>query len=802
MHTLEGTLERITFQSEDDGYTVGKLTPAGKRFQVTIVGKLAGVRPGETLHLEGEWQEHRDHGRQFGVVTCRTLMPATIDGIRRYLGSGLVKGIGPATAQKITDTFGKFTLEVIEREPDRLGEVPGLGRKKVELIKQAWREQQRIKEVMIFLQEVGLPTGMAVRIYKQYGDAAIQVVRDEPYRLADEVYGIGFLTADKIASALGLAHDDPRRIAAGLRHTLGTATEDGHSYLPAGELIRRAASLLGVDQGQVQEVLADPELAGEIEIPDEERRAKGENLPDDANGHSSLVVRPSSPVYLKPLAMAETGVAAAILRQQRAPSTMAGFYGQARWDQVFAHLQDRRDLRFTERQRDAIRTTLTQKVSVLTGGPGTGKTTVLRTIVSLVAARGYKALLASPTGRAAKRLSEVTSAEAKTIHRLLEYAPGGGGSFRRNAEWPLECDLLVVDEVSMLDILLANHLLKAVPPQAHLLLVGDADQLPSVGPGNVLRDVMVAAEDRTSAIALVRLREVFRQGEGSTIVTNAHRVLHGERPLADASGSKGEFYVVSAREPERVHELVVRMASERIPEAYGLDPVHDVQVLCPMHKGRAGTEALNVALQAQHGAGRPALEYRGGGRTTLRKFMVGDRVMQTKNDYQKGVYNGDVGIVLALDPEEDAVDVSIDGAKQRYVGKELLALRLAYAVSIHKSQGSEFPAVIIPLLTEHHVMLRRNLLYTAITRARSLCVLVGDPRAIDRAVRQVDAARRHTGLTGRLLQALADPELLERPEPAPDAEDPGELADPRGGWDEEIGPDLVDPPWLADAVPE
>jgi exodeoxyribonuclease V alpha subunit len=409
-------------------------------------------------------------------------------------------------------------------------------------------------------------------------------------------------------------------------------------------------------------------------------------------------------------------------------------------------------------------------------------------------AAGSDVLLAAPTGRAAKRLEQTTGHAASTIHRLLEVQPETG-RFLHGPGNPLPPGLLVVDESSMLDIRLAQALFDALVPEHRLLLVGDADQLPSVGPGNVLRDVMAAAEDPTSAIGLVRLSEVFRQGEGSSIVTNAHRILHGERPQADPAGGRGEFYVVHAREPERVHDLVVRMATERMPEAYGLDPVHDVQVLCPMHKGRAGTEALNATLQAHHsagsGAGRPPLEYRAGGRV-LRRFVVGDRVMQTKNDYQKGIYNGDVGIVLAVDPQEEAIDVVIDGVKHRYVGKEMLTLQLAYAVSIHKSQGSEFPAVIVPLLAEHHVMLRRNLLYTAITRARSLCVLVGDPRAIDRAVRMVDAARRHTGLGGRLLEALADPDLLEREGPAQGPDEAPEA------WDHELDPELPDPPWLAD----
>lgn len=719
MFSLEGTLDRITYQSDEDGYTVGRLTPAGKRFQVTIVGKLAGVRPGETLLLEGEWQEHRDHGKQFAVVTCRTLMPATIDGIRRYLGSGLIKGIGPATAKRITDTFGKHTLDVIDREPDRLGEVPGLGRKKVELIKAAWQEQQRIKEVIIFLQEVGLPTGMAVRIYKQYGDAAIQVVRDEPYRLADEVYGIGFLTADKIAAALGLAHDDPRRIGAGLRHTLGAATDDGHCFLPADELVRRAAAILGVEPELARAVLEDPAAAGEVEVTGPQ---------------------PAAPVYLKPLAMAETGVAAAILRQLRAPSGIAGFYGQARWGQVFAHLEERRGVRLTERQQGAVRMTLTQKVGVLTGGPGTGKTTVLHTLVKLITARGHRVLLASPTGRAAKRLAEVTGMEAKTIHRLLEYAPGGAGSFRRNADYPLECDLLVVDEVSMLDILLANHLLKALPPQAHLLLVGDADQLPSVGPGRVLGDMLASG-----AVPSVHLDQIFRQAAGSGIAENAQRINRGELPELQGLA---DFFFFPASDAEACAARVVELVSERIPRRFGLDPRRDVQVLSPTHKGPAGVTNLNRLLQEALNPPAPGRAEKAFGSSL---FRVGDRVMQQRNNYDLDVYNGDVGVIAGVDHDEQLVAVRFeDGREIAYDFAILDELGLAYALSVHKSQGGEYPAVVIPLLLQHGGLLQRNLLYTGVTRARQLVVLAGDRRAVAAAVADERTEERYTGLAARL----------------------------------------------------
>ncbi|NTW04086.1 MAG: AAA family ATPase, partial [Oscillochloris sp.] len=582
---LEGTLERITYQSDDDGYLVARLTPSGKGYLVTIVGKLIGVRPGETLALEGEWQEHREHGRQFMVVSYRTLMPATIDGIRRYLGSGLIKGVGPSTAKKITETFGKYTLNVLDREPDRLVEVPGLGRRKVEVIKAAWRAQQQIKQVMLFLQDLGLPTGLAIRIYKQYGDEAMTVVQQTPYRLADEVYGIGFITADAIAAGLGVAPDDPQRIGAGLRHTLSQATDDGHCYLPAGELIRRAASILNVAFDLVEAALANPEVAGEIEL------AGGSQEPESRNQTLDTCTPPSvsCPVYLKALAMAETGVAAAIMRQIRAPSAITGFYAQARWDQVFAHLAERRQISLSLRQQDAVRMALTTKLSVLTGGPGTGKTMTLRAVTTLLAARGYRCLLAAPTGRAAKRLTEATGAPALTIHRLLEYAPGGGGQFRRNAEWLLECDLLVIDEVSMLDVLLANHLLKALPPHAHLLLVGDADQLPSVGPGRVLRDLLDYA-----ALPRVHLHEIFRQAAGSGIALNARRINQGELP---AFSGHSDFFFFAASEPESCARLVIDLVAERIPRRFGLDPRREIQVLSPTHKGPAGVAQLNKLLQ-------------------------------------------------------------------------------------------------------------------------------------------------------------------------------------------------------------
>ncbi len=748
---LEGTLERITFHSAEDGYTVARLTPHGKNYLVTIVGKLLGVRPGETLALEGDWQDHREHGRQFVVSGYRTLMPATIDGIKRYLGSGLIKGVGPATAKKITETFGKYTLEVLEQTPDRLVEVPGLGRRKVEIIKAAWQEQQQIKEVMLFLQELGLPTGLAVKIYKQYGDAAMDLVREQPYRLADEVYGIGFLTADAIAEGLGIPRDDPRRIGAGLRYTLSQATDDGHCYLPAAELIARAAALLEVREEQAAEVLADPLLAGEIEIVpqrDLEKKRHGDGevsyvappLPLSQSPNLPVSLSSSAAVYLKPLAMAEQGVASAIGRLLHAPSTIGDFYRAANWPRVFAHMAERRDVHLTERQQQAVQMALTQKISVLTGGPGTGKTTCLRTVVALAQARGYRCLLASPTGRAAKRLAEATDAEARTIHRLLEYSPQGGAHFRRSAEWPLECDLLVIDEVSMLDILLANHLLKAVPLTAHVLLVGDADQLPSVGPGSLLRDLL-----DSGAVASVHLDTIFRQAAGSGIAHNAQRINRGEQPEFKGMG---DFFLFAAVEPEQCATLVVDLVVERIARRFGFDPRRDVQVLSPTHKGAAGVANLNRLLQAALNPPAPAKLERPFGATT---FRIGDRVLQQRNNYDLDVYNGDVGVIAAIDELEQSLTVRFDDERAvAYDYSQLDELGLAYALSVHKSQGGEYPVVVVPLLMQHYAMLQRNLIYTAVTRARELVVLVGDRKAIGVAVGNNREQARYTGLVERL----------------------------------------------------
>ncbi|MBC8076911.1 MAG: ATP-dependent RecD-like DNA helicase [Chloroflexales bacterium] len=764
MNTLEGTLERITFHS-DDGYTVARLTPRDKSYIVTVVGKLLGVSPGETLALEGRWVDHSAHGRQFEISSFRTLMPATIDGIRRYLGSGLIKGVGPVMAKRIADTFGKYTLDVIEREPDRLADVPGLGRKRVELIKAAWREQQKIKELMLTLQELGLSPGIAVRIYKQYGDDALRIVRHEPYRLADEVYGIGFLTADRIAQGLGVAHDDPQRIGAGLRFTLSEASNDGHCFLPEPELLGRAAALLQVSAEQTAAALHNPLVAGDILIENVELKIKkerssapsidiGATLPVSAQPGSEFAEHSPDPsqfsilnsqfgaaVYLAPFAHAETGVAAGLSRLLYAPSAIAPFYHSVRWDQVFAHLNQRDGIPLTERQQHAARVALTSKVSVLTGGPGTGKTHLTRTIIRLLKARGYRYCLASPTGRAAKRLSEATGAEAKTIHRLLEFSPQGGAHFKRNADRPLECDLLIVDEVSMLDVLLANHLLKAIPPSAHLLLVGDADQLPSVGPGRVLRDLI-----ESGSVPSVHLDAIFRQQEGSDIIANAHRINSGASPVF-AGGTGGDFFFFVAPQPERCAELTVELVADRIPRRFGFDPLRDVQVLSPTHRGPAGVANLNALLQQALNPPRIGTAEKQYGAAL---FRIGDRVMQMRNNYDLDVYNGDIGVVTAIDVADQLLTVRYDERDVPYDFAILDELTLAYAISVHKSQGAEYPVVVVPLLMQHYNMLQRNLLYTGVTRARQLVVLVGDRRAIIRSVENNQVVERYTGLKQRL----------------------------------------------------
>ncbi|MFC5060084.1 SF1B family DNA helicase RecD2 [Saccharothrix xinjiangensis] len=716
---LEAVLERITFANEETGYTVARVDTGRGGDLVTVVGSLLGAQPGESIRMRGRWGSHPQYGKQFVVEDYTTVLPATIQGIRRYLGSGLIKGIGPVLADRIVTHFGVGALDVIEHEPQRLVEVPKLGPKRTKMIAAAWEEQKSIKEVMVFLQGVGVSTSLAVRIYKQYGDKAIDVVREEPYRLANDVWGIGFRTADVIAKAVGIPHDSPQRVKAGLQFTLGEATNDGNCYLPENELIAAAIKILQVDAGLVIDCLA--ELVAEEGVV-------REVMPDGEPA-----------IYLIAFHRAEISLANQLLRLLGADEERMPAFRRVDWGKAFAWL----GAELEDRQRAAVQLALTRKVAVLTGGPGCGKSFTVRSIVRLAVAKGARVVLAAPTGRAAKRLTELTGHEARTVHRLLELKPGGDAAYDR--ERPLDADLVVVDEASMLDLLLANKLVKAVAPGAHLLLVGDVDQLPSVGAGEVLRDVLADG----GPVPNVRLTHIFRQAQQSGVVTNAHRINNGDHPVVQGLP---DFFLFPAEEAEDAAAVTVDVVANRIPRKFGLKPRTDVQVLAPMHRGPAGAGGLNALLQEALTPSKPDLpERRFGGRV----FRVGDKVTQMRNNYDKNVFNGTVGVVTAIDAVEQRLTVRTDEEEDvDYEFGELDELTHAYAMTIHRSQGSEYPCVVIPITNSAWMMLQRNLLYTAVTRAKKLVVLVGSRKAIGQAVRTVGAGRRHTALDHRLAREL------------------------------------------------
>jgi exodeoxyribonuclease V alpha subunit len=743
--TLEAVLERITYAHEETGYTVARVATERGSDLLTVVGPLAGAQPGESLKLTGRWSSHPKYGRQFEVESFTTVLPATIQGIQRYLGSGLVKGVGPVFAERIVDHFGLQTLEIIESEPHRLIEVPGVGPKRTARITQAWAEQQAIKDVMLFLQSVQVSTSLAVRIYKTYGDSAISVVRDEPYRLAADVWGIGFKTADSIAGAVGIPHDSPERVKAGLQFTLSEAADAGHCYLPAERLGADAVKILDVPADLVQRCL-DELVAAEGVVREPVPGPDGEDLPA---------------VYLVPFHRAELSLAGGIRRLLGARDDRLAAFASVDWNRALGWLRERTGTALADEQEQAVRLALTSKVAVLTGGPGCGKSFTVRSIVALALAKRATVQLVAPTGRAAKRLAELTGHPAATVHRLLQLRPGGEAAF--DADNPLDADLVVVDEASMLDLILANKLVKAVPPGAHLLFVGDVDQLPSVGAGEVLRDLLRAGEDRSARgpqaapgslaaepVPRVRLTRVFRQAQQSGVVTNAHRINAGRMPVTDGLA---DFFLFPCDDADEAAAWTVDVACTRVPKRFGLDPRRDVQVLTPMHRGPAGAGALNTLLQQRLTPGREGQPER---RSGARVFRVGDKVIQLRNNYDKGaagVFNGTVGVVTALSTEDATLTVRTDEDEQiTYDFDELDELAHAYAITVHRSQGSEYPAVVIPLTTSAWMMLQRNLLYTAVTRAKRLVVLVGSRRALAAAVRTVGAGRRHTALAHRLRQ--------------------------------------------------
>ena len=698
--SYKGFIDRLTYHNPENGYTIARLVVEGQRERIAIVGAIASIQEGESIEVEGVWTNHPQYGKQLKVERYKAVYPSTLEGMQKYLGSGLIKGVGPRSAKRIVDHFGAETLDIIDADPHRLAEVPKLGKKRVELIAEAWDEQRHIKDVMVFLQSHGITTGYAVKIFKTYGQEAIQKVRSDPYRLERDVDGIGFRIADRIAQRLGLGHDAPERVQAGIRYLLSEAADEGHVYLPAVEMMERAVEIL-----EINAELLPPAL--------------------EALRTSDGAVTEDLRYYLPPLHRSEVGAASSLKRLLQAPAEALA---------VPAAAED--GLELAPAQIQAVELVATSKVLVLTGGPGTGKTTVTRRILHLLEKGGLKVGLCSPTGRAAKRLSEASGREAKTIHRLLGFQPGER-QFKKGYDDRLEVDALIVDEASMIDVVLMNALLRALPDHARLVLVGDIDQLPSVGPGNVLRDVIDSAQ-----VPVVRLTQIFRQAQKSHIIRNAHRINSGEMPIVE-NHADADFYFIQEGDPERVVELVEELCATRLPSYRGWDQRADIQVLSPMYRGETGALNLNQRLQQRLNPHGQAHRHREA------EFRVGDKVMQVKNNYDKGVFNGDIGTVERLDAEKQVLYVRFDYTLE-YDQVDLDQLTLAYAISIHRSQGSEFPVVVLPLTTQHYVMLQRNLLYTAITRAKQMIVIVGTPKALKLAIANDKVAQRYTTLKERL----------------------------------------------------
>lgn len=752
MDTLAGSVERVTYYNPDNGYSVLRLRPEGGKFPgidreglITIVGNLPEITAGEFLRLSGNWINHPKHGMQFQIESCEQTLPASIAGIRRYLGSGLIRGVGKRIAERIVMQFGDKTLEVIEQHPEQLLQVPDIGRKRVQMITQAWEEQKQVKEIMLFLHSYGISSSLAVKIYKQYNDQALNVVRTDPYRLARDIFGVGFKTADRIAQAMGLPADHPSRIEAGIVFSLNEMTNEGHVFTPLPTLVEKATALLGTDDALLSPALQRLEQDGRVKQevlpstapltpPSFSQNWEKEGGRGDVEGSLKSIKESSSPyglpaIFLASLYHCETGLAKKIRQLTTTLPTRLSDMPPS-----FVTL----DPSLSEEQRGAIRTTLSHPVSILTGGPGTGKTTCLKALIAAMELGRKRYALASPTGRAARRLSEAAGRPASTIHRLLGYKPGQG--FKHNDEKPLEIDLLVIDEASMLDVQLAYHLAQAIQPGTHLLLVGDVDQLPAVGAGDVLRDLIASGVAPVS-----RLSVIFRQSAGSHIITNAHRINQGQSPLFQDDSR--DFFLFPAEKPEEAAQWVQDVVCERIPKKFGLDPLHQVQTLAPMYRGPAGVDALNKRLQDTLNPASPRKPEKN---LFGQVFRLGDKIMQTQNNYDKDVYNGDIGFLVEVDSEGQKLAAEFYGRKVEYEWSETDQLTLAYAISVHKSQGSEFPAIVLPLLTAHYMMLQRNLLYTAITRAKQLCVLIGSKRAISIAVHNDKVTRRNTALELRL----------------------------------------------------
>jgi len=718
MSTIYGLLERITYYNEETGFVVAKLKEKGRRDLTTIVGNLSAINPGESLKIMGRWVHSKKFGEQFQVENYEVTVPATVHGIKRYLGSGLIKGIGPIIADRIVKKFGLDTLDIVEKAPEQLSEVYGIGSIRIGMIKRAWEEQKEIKEIMIFLQGHGVSAAYSAKIFKHFGNRSIEVVKGNPYCLARDIRGIGFITADKIAQNIGIDPNSLIRTKAGVVYVLNELTEEGHVYYPEKGLVKKAMEVLKVDQDIVTKAIA--ELSAERETFLEEIDAEGNQ----------------KGVYLSPFYVSETGIAERLRRLKDSPTNIRPIHPEKAVEWV----QKKLNIELADKQKEAIISAATSKVLIITGGPGTGKTTIITAILRIFQQLKLRIFLAAPTGRAAKRMTEATGWEAKTIHRLLEYSPQKG-AFKKDQDDPLEADVVIIDEASMVDTLLMYHLLKAVPSQAHLIMVGDVDQLPSVGPGNVLKDMI-----DSGLFTVVRLTEIFRQAQESMIVVNAHRVNRGEFPILRDEEKKepADFYFFQEEDPEKILNKILSLCSERVPERFGFHPIRDIQVLTPMHKGSIGVMNLNIELQRKLNPDQFGITHGG------RVFKLNDKVMQVINNYDKEVFNGDIGWVSRIDKEDQEIIIDFDGRLVTYDFSDLDEVVLAYAISVHKSQGSEYPVVILPVTTQHYLLLQRNLIYTGISRAKKLVVLIGTKKALAIAVKNNKPQLRFTYLSKRL----------------------------------------------------
>lgn len=718
---LSGQIERITYTNDETGFTIARVRVYGQKDFVTVVGHLISAAPGEILTMRGEWVNHPRFGEQFKVVESKTKVPATAYGIRKYLGSGLIKGLGPVMADRIVKKFGVQTLDVIENQIQKLSRVKGIGKKRIHMIQKAWNEQKEIRDVMLFLQSHEISSGYATKIFKQYGNRSIAVVTENPYRLATDIFGIGFVLADRIASKLGFPEDSPLKVEAGILYVLDQLSDEGHVFYPYESLIKKSQEILGVGKDVLFEALGN--IAGQ-----------GKIIVEDINKRIQEFKENNKAVYLAKYHLCETSISDRLKTLLTSPKSIRHIASEKAIDWVQTQL----NITLAEKQIRAIQSALTNKIMIITGGPGTGKTTIINAILKIFSRLNVRTLLAAPTGRAAKRMSETTGHGAKTIHRLLEFSFIKGG-FQKNQENPLGCDLLILDEASMIDTILMHHLLKAVPPFATVILVGDVNQLPSVGAGNVLNDMITS-----KAVPVVELSEIFRQAKASRIIVNAHKINNGIMPSFENNLSNNDFYFIRQQDPQKVLETILDLTKTRIPRRFGFDPVDDIQVLTPMHKGVVGAENLNVQLQKTLNPVQDAIT-RGN-----RSFRVNDKVMQIKNNYEKEVFNGDIGRITHIRSDEYQVTVTFDGREVSYEFSDLDEIVLAYAVSVHKSQGSEYPAVVIPILTQHYVLLQRNLIYTAITRGRDLVVMVGTRNALAMGINTYKTQKRYTLLRHRL----------------------------------------------------